>query len=255
MNQSHSRSTARNLKSPLPLLPLVHVTTLSNFKRIWQCGRLIPKTCPVLGKDILYCSYGDVVYRKSRDKRMWSVDPPVAMVLAPRVLTRPYTFFPFDTGAIASGRVRWFPDAKRSPLASTFGRHDRFGRNLSTWVEHMFGDSARYIDRQLMPASASLTDDAHIVRTLSEAAAAFGIPNHAQNDMRIISQIECHFDREIEVDRAIDSIYLPSEARFLHQELSTHPTCSFAYYDDHPIAGNLPTDLVNLVRNRIARDA
>lgn len=77
-------------------LPLVHVTTLSHFRKIVEAGALRPHLCPVLRREVLYLSYGDIVFRRSRERNSWDIDPAVALLFSNTVLSSGFGFAPLD---------------------------------------------------------------------------------------------------------------------------------------------------------------
>ena len=230
-------------------LPLVHVTPMSRFRQIADCGRLVPQPCPVLRREILYCSYADVVFRPSREETSWDSDPAVALLLSPDILDAAFTFAPLDTGAIASGRVPWFPNSARGSLGEQYCVADRGGELLGAWMAEVYGDEAGYAARRVRPTAHDAPDELLVARQLAEAAVDLQLPDHTRDDMRVMSQIECHLSRPVELKRSLLAAFLPAYANleFLPEIFGaiTHA------YQGSSIGGNLPADLVHLVRHRI----
>lgn len=238
-------------------LPLVHLTPLSRFRRIMASDRLVPQACPILRRDILYCSYGDPVHRPSREDTEWYSDPPVALLLSPALLRTKFGFAPLDTGAIASGRVPWLPRRVRTRLAADYCVADDNARLLAGWIGSIYGGDQGYMRRANSGIRPDAPDEAHIGRLLGMAAADWSVPDRTRDDMRVISQVECHFYEPIALDRHLIAAFLPYEAgRLSWNEVLTKTVARVArYYSGATLDGTLPPDLSRLVAAGVAERA
>lgn len=234
------------------LLPLIHLTPYSRFRQIADCGYLAPQPCSVLGENILYCSYADTVFRPSGKQRVWSADSPVALVLSPTILNRKYRFLPLDTGAIRSGRVPWFPNEKRDNLVTLFGVKDKSGVRLGRWLNRFFGGNSNYLSRKVRPQQHQ-TDEEILIADLCSGVRDDGLPDHTRDDMRVISQVECHFFDALILDNFLLHVFVHAD-ELTNTEMLLGGRALVTPYFDQPICGNLPLDLVKKVRAMTHRD-
>ena len=232
-------------------LPLVHITTLSNFRKIVESGALWPHECPVLRREVLYLSYGDIVFRRSREKNSWAHDPAVALVFSNTILSGGFGFAPLDTGAISGGRVPWFPNAMRSSLEKNFCVSNADAAMLRAWVSKVYGSDQSYVNRRLNGPAPNLPDEIYLAQKLAVAASDSDLPDHTRDDMRVISQLECHFSEAIELDAHLVGVYLPEEACAL--EPAGRYLRIAKTYSGECAHGNLPKQLVELVREHIKK--
>lgn len=244
-------------KAERAALPLVHLTPLSRFRRIMASGRLVPQPCPVLKRDILYCSYGDPVHRPSRDDTEWRYDPPVALLLSPDLMHTRFSFAPLDTGAIASGRVPWLPSTVRTRLASDYCVADDDARLLAGWIGSIYGGDEGYMRRTSSGIRSDAPDEAHIGRLLGMAAADWSVPDRTRDDMRVISQVECHFYEPIYLARHLIAAFLPSDAGRLSwgDELTRTVARVARCYSGATLDGTLPPDLSRRIAASVAECA
>lgn len=242
-------------RSSGPALRLVHVTPLSRFRSIWGDDRLSPRPCRVMGTDLVYCSYGDIVLRPSGEQQGWCGDPPVALVLNPAILAGRYTFAPVDTGALAAGRVAWLPDAARTRMRWRYGVQDQGGRRLGQWIALAFGDERGYERReQAATETVDEPEEALMLRRLC-GTAAHPASTAQGEDYRVMSHIECQFERPINVRANLEAICLPLEAGVLALSVRQQTGASIHFHCDQPERGNLPADLVAHVRRSLRREA
>lgn len=238
-------------------LPLVHVTPLSRYRQIMVSGRLVPQPCPVMKREIIYCSYGDLVYRPSRKDTNWDLDPPVALLFSPLLLQNRYGFAPMDTGAIASGRVPWFPASGRATLAASYCISDEGGHLLSAWIRTLYGGNDGYKHRSALGIPSNAPEEAIIARMLSISAADRSAPDHTRDDMRVISQMECHFSKHISLSHYLIAAFIPEDAGFSlwKDDMTVTMRNATSRYKGYSVNGNLPSELVTLVRAKIQTGA
>ncbi|MEM9360613.1 MAG: hypothetical protein AAGB04_30930, partial [Pseudomonadota bacterium] len=160
---------------------------------------------------------------------------------------------PVDTGAISGGRVPWFPNAMRSSLVGNFCVANADITTLRTWISKIYGSEQGYINRLLLDPNPTLPDEIYLAQQLAAAVGDNELPNHTRDDMRVISQLECHFSRSINLDPHLVGVYVPPEAsallpagRFFHLTKT---------YTGESQNGNLPKHLVEFVRKHINRAA
>ena len=111
-------------------LPVAHLTTAKWLRSILDAGKLIPRSCRVFHRDLIYFSYGGVFYRTSKMQSENAAELPVAMVFSPEVLDVCTRLFPFDSGAMAVDQYVNHPgpanrrqcDAERSQTLGQFAQ-------------------------------------------------------------------------------------------------------------------------------------
>lgn len=81
----------------------VHVTLGRWLSIIVQQEELHPQYCDVLGQDALFFSYGAPYYRPKNRQTQDVLEFPVVFVFDSTILSLFNRFYPFDTGALASG--------------------------------------------------------------------------------------------------------------------------------------------------------
>jgi len=84
-----------------PALPLAHLTIARWLSAILKLGAIAPRPCKVLGKDLLYLSYGGLFYRPDNIRTQQATELPVGLVFSPVALAGITSLFPFDSGAMA----------------------------------------------------------------------------------------------------------------------------------------------------------
>jgi hypothetical protein len=127
-----------------PALPVGHVTTARRFTSILASGVLAATHCPVMKAPTLYLSYGEAQYRLGGEGTREAAKLPVVLVFHPRMLKVVDSYFPFDTGALLTGRFGSWRD-RLAPLDPGFrlpGNGD--SDTPARLVQRLFGDNSRY---------------------------------------------------------------------------------------------------------------
>jgi hypothetical protein len=146
-------STLLALPSPpaLPVpLPIVHVSVARWFSSIVHEGKLEPRMCSVFGESLLYLFYGGAFYRPPEGLTKNASELPIAFLFEPSVLTTISRFYPFDTGALASGRLGALGD-RLKPFLGEFRVSGTDVQTPSRLVHHLFGSNEKYVDGSLDP--------------------------------------------------------------------------------------------------------
>jgi hypothetical protein len=151
---SKFEATLNTLPDPNPFpasLPLAHTTVARWFGSIVDDGHLEPRLCTVFNETILYLFYGGLFYRPSfvgASRDLYEV--PIGFVFHPKLLERVSHFFPFDTGAMATGKFfHWstefgnFQSDYRAPGGSF--------RTPAKMVHHLFGTNEDYLRHRANP--------------------------------------------------------------------------------------------------------
>jgi hypothetical protein len=85
-------------------LPPSHLSVARWFDAIIGQGELRPRMCPVFNETLIYLFYGGVFYRTGNKPTRNAAELPIAFLFDPRVLKCFFRYYPFDTGALATGR-------------------------------------------------------------------------------------------------------------------------------------------------------
>lgn len=122
-------------------LPLVHSTRSSVFKSIARGSRLSPRRCPVFDELLLYFFYGRPAYRVRAPQVHQIGYCPICFILKPNARVRIARVFPFDSGAVSSGRVA---DFIRADTCSDY-RLRKSLRAARLMVKVFYKDNDRYL--------------------------------------------------------------------------------------------------------------
>lgn len=131
----------------LPMsLPLAHLTAWRWLEAILDIGELQPRRCTVFNRNLLYMSYGGVLYRTGKFQTQRVTELPVALVLSPKVLETASCFYPFDSGAMASGRFGTDWTAALHPFPDRFSvRPTNVDRPAPSLVKALYGSNSEYV--------------------------------------------------------------------------------------------------------------
>src|ERR1017187_7569068 len=138
---------------PVPL-PVVHVTVARWFSSIVKVGHLQPRLCSVFGRPLLYLFYGGAFYRPSDGVSNNAADLPLAFLFEPTVLKEIARHYPFDTGALASGKLGSCGDQLK-PFLNKLEIKGSDVYSPARVVHHLFGSNENYVHGVLDPACAS----------------------------------------------------------------------------------------------------
>jgi hypothetical protein len=146
-------STSDELPWPLPP---GHVSTAARFAEIVRARRLVPRYISYFDEDLLFLSYGGLAYRPSHGVTREAAELPVGFLFDPRVLEAACRYYPFDTGAVASGKYGSWSE-KLKPIRDRFelGPTSSANRRL---VHHLFGSNFDYLNGRVHPDSATKPD-------------------------------------------------------------------------------------------------
>lgn len=138
---------------PIPL-PVVHVTVARWFDSIVKVGQLEPRLCSVFGQPLLYLFYGGAFYRPSDVISNNAADLPLAFLFEPTVLTEIARHYPFDTGALVSGKLGSY-GARLQPFLNLLQITGSDVYSPARAVHHLFGSNENYVHGVLDPGCAS----------------------------------------------------------------------------------------------------
>ena len=183
--------------SPWPL-PLAHLTIARWFRDIVADGRLKPCRCKVMGKRLLYLSYGGVFYRGKELQTENATELPLAFVFSPEIAYKVAEAYPFDTGAMATGRFGEEWTSAFSPFENDFRIiPKRDPRVLSNLVYHLWRSNRDYLDGTPDPSSESKPEPFPLLfRFFASDLTSLDI-DHRQRT------IECLATTDLQLDRAL----------------------------------------------------
>ena len=199
-----------NAQSPAQPMPLVHVTEMGYARDILLSGQLMTRRCDVFERELLYFFLGRPAYRLKDEvspMRQISRYPCVFVVDPARIA--PVHVYPFDTGALASGR---YSDADPHLAVEDYkleASHEAALKQLA----YAFDTPDDYFEGRLRP---NLQDGvpAFHQSTLSYLRIANqanrGINNSAAYDDRA-SAIEVATDQHLDLKSAVELAILPKQ--------------------------------------------
>jgi hypothetical protein len=165
---------------------------------------LRPRLCPVFNEDVLYLFYGGPFYRRTFSPTEDTAELPIAFVFHPSVLQRVKRYYPFDTGAAASGR---FGASATRSLGDFKNRFPVLGSNDATvprkLVQYLYGSNGRYLRGMPEVEAANRPQpfpDLHAF--LSANLTPDGV-DHRQ------CTIECHYLEPLPLDMTLLAVALP----------------------------------------------
>lgn len=224
-------------------LPLSHVTSWSNLKKIISDRGLKTNVCPIFKEELIYFSYGDVAYRPSRKKYAWNNDFPVVMFFFHNLLTNIFRFFPFDTGAIAVGRYRHL-DKQIKDFRSNYFAHSYGYTSPRKWVNMCYGSVINYIGERTPIARSDFSDSHDKIYNIYRI---YNNKTCKDVNYKIASTVECHSANSIPLAKNLLWVGVPEH---LKEELNNMlidnnlNNLLLFYYNQESINGELPEDLM-----------
>ncbi len=185
-----------------PVLPAVHVSTVKWLSAIANQGRLVATECKVFAREQLYLFYGGAYYSPSRLPSDELNQLPVAFMLNPSVFEHVSLFYPFDTGAVASGRCGPAWSTKLMPFKATYGVNAR--RRVETpskLVFNLFGDNLKYQKGDVSP-TAEAAALPHLVEYLGTDLTSLGVDQRQR-------RIECIVRGDLDLRDYIEWVGVP----------------------------------------------
>lgn len=144
-----------------PELPLIHSTSLINFREVVAKNEIIATRCPVFDENLLYFFYGKPSYRVASRSgaRTDLAYCPICFILKSSALKSVKRIFPFDSGAFKNGLYNQF-----IPKEATL---DNFSLNTdkeipARVVDLFFGTNRSYFLGEACPLSSIGTMDFEI---------------------------------------------------------------------------------------------
>jgi hypothetical protein len=178
----------------MPLeLPIAHLTAARWLMGVLNAGALLPRSCKVFNKLLLYFSYGGVFYRTSKMQTENVSELPVAMVFTPQVLDECVELFPFDSGAMANKLFgdAWY--AAMKPFEERFSvKNDDLSTAARTLVHSLYQSNAKYVEGKPVKAFATSSPTLKLLHEflaedLSGTGTVPGGVDHRQRSIELLS--------------------------------------------------------------------
>jgi hypothetical protein len=179
-----------NVTGELPAaLPLCHLFPSRHLSSVLVVGELVPRQCKVMGKDLLYFSYGGVFYRQKSMQTQYAAELPIAFVFSPALLHEICEVFPFDTGAMSANAFGQPWTEEFDGFEATFGVETKDALlTTSQLVHHLYGTNSDYVRGAAKPCCASA---APLLTTLhaflSADLSSLGV-DHRQRSIECLSE-------------------------------------------------------------------
>lgn len=240
-----------HLDKPDCSLPFVHVTSWSSALRIFRDGYLKPNSSDVFKEDILYMSYGKIVYEPSLKPYTWVDDLPVAFVFRPHLINKVFDFYPFDTGAVVAGHLERYTSTIEKYL-NLFKMNNGVKTRPSTWIKSFFGSNNIYL---LKTKSNLPKKQKHICEAFEYLYDSY--ESRADVDQRLVS-IECQFKGAVGINMELDYVWVHKDYKKMIDKkgdcfnFNRH---KIRYYGDYSIDGSIPLDLRKSVDQHIINAA
>jgi hypothetical protein len=204
---------AGGVSGDLRPLPLAHLTTTSSFNDLVEQG-LVPSLCKVFDRPVLYLFYGGVFYRTGRSPTKDPLKYPIALLFKPEILASVDCYYPFDTGALASGRCEpWH--SKLEPWRDRLCHRPDKGsgtRDARRIIELFYGTNAAYLTGAPPSVVVSNTATTDIASFLSADLTPNGVD-------RRVSCLECQFTQGIPMNASLIWVGFPSVMWDIFQRL------------------------------------
>lgn len=197
-------------------LPVTHLSIARCFDTIVAHGGLAPTMCKIFHEKLVYLFYGGAFYRPANHPTENAAELPVAFVFSPRVLPQVRRYFPFDTGAVASGKVgkRW--QNRLQPWPDGFRVSGPDHQAPAKIVYHLFGSNEGYSRGVVDPMCSTKP---HPLPLLHDFLAADLSKKELDQRQR---RIECQFDSVVALDAELEWVGFPHSCYNVFRRLCDH---------------------------------
>lgn len=125
-------------------LPLTHISGGLGADSILENGKVIPKKCDVLGKDLAYTFYGRAGYRVGLAGTVHlEAYAPFCFIFDGKLLGRAHRAYPFDTGAY---QARMYKPYIHDQISFDDFSVQANSKNLNKLVKTVFGSKESYFE-------------------------------------------------------------------------------------------------------------
>lgn len=179
-------------------LPLAHLTAARWFATVVGHGSLRPRDCKVFDQKLLYLSYGGVHYRAASHQTENATELPLAFLFDPSAISAVSDVYPFDSGAMASGRFgsSWssrFSDFKDGFRVVLNGSADI----LCHLIYELYRDNERYLRGKADPSCLQKPDPfPDLFKFLSANLSRLEV-DHRQRAVECLVRVELTLDRSL----------------------------------------------------------
>ena len=137
-------------------LPIGHLSVARCFEEILQCGELTPQECKYFNDNILYFSYGGILYHPPTTRTLDATCLPIAFLFAPEILGRIDYYHPYDTGAAASKKYgsEWNTELQNFNKYKILG--DGCPRMPRKLIHHIYSSNKNYLAGQVHSSAQTL---------------------------------------------------------------------------------------------------
>ena len=237
------QSTIESLPDPSelpPALPVAHLSIAKWFENIVQDGFLKPNQCKFFNKDLLYFSYGGVFHRTDKLNTKDASISPIAFIFSHTLLEQLADYYPYDTGAAASGKYgSWSEELKK------FDRYLVKGNSKvpSKLVHHIYGSNEGYIQRNPMSSCGKKPEPLPTLYQFLKDDLLNERVDHRKY------AIECQFEKSVSLAKHLLWVGYPESQTDVFRDLlkllpSDKPPKSYPYPSDEiSIPDNVAADL------------
>jgi hypothetical protein len=172
-------------------LPMAHLSVQRWLRSILSVGQLEPRQCHVLREKVLYLSYGGVFFRTSTPNTENATELPVAFVFSPVALSHVSRLFPFDSGAMASGKFGPEWSRRLSPFQSRFSVNTTDAlQDAGRLVYHLFETNRQYLKGQACCDGAGKYEPFPLLREFLSADLSSIQVDHRQRTIEAIAEVD-----------------------------------------------------------------
>jgi hypothetical protein len=218
-----------------------HVTPWENFLLIQKQGSLKPQKCPLFKNNILYLSYNRLSHKPSRKDYNWNENAPVVIFFDNNIYSQSFRFFPFDAGAVISGRFT-HTDLNNKRMLNRLSFSSKT-ITPNSWIKSKYTSPPNYLNCKKPDLIGNDTYENSVLNTVYDSLA---ISNNFL-DYRLTS-IECQFQNPIPLSSAF-TIAVPYDKKDEYARLNHHGNYNTMYYKDISLNGYLPLDLTRVSKN------
>lgn len=212
-------------------LPVTHITTWENFLSILTDLHLFPKPCSFFNDDLIYFNYGRLIHQPSNKNYNWNVNQPVALFFSHRIFQDSIRCYPFDTGAILSGRLI------NNNITLNFLKNQNLEkRNPHAWLCEAYNSANEYLNFE---RPRKLDRSSRLVSILCDAYEQLN--NSHGIDCRLTS-IECQYNKPVSIFSTFH-IIAPLDKENEIKKIPFKKHLNIDYYSKKSLDGLIPQDL------------
>lgn len=206
-------------------LPLVHICSIQDLDEYLNQGKIIPRFCNIIKKNLVYLSLGKPYFRifNRYTKRAWPLFP-IALILKKNCVKNFYHIYPFDSGSFL---LNMHPIKKESDMILT---HFSL-KNLSDayrLISAFFGNTAQYLFN--LPLETSISNEskevAYYYKLIRKVSRKLKGPHESISSIEIATQIPIKTNQVLGIVMPAHLILRENIKKFLKK----HPNICFKLY-------------------------